>query len=131
MNNVVALLRSFLPIVLGGIFVWFVLAGLFALSLFVILPLVLIFAGIGAFYYWRYKKMLTSASVGEVGNALQAIEPDQTGIVQFNRQVQAGGAAHHANINVQCTARTPIEAGATICVESVNGNEIIVKRMGD
>lgn len=130
MNNIVALLRTALPVVLGAIFVWFVLAGIFALSLFVILPLVLVFAAIGAFFYWRYKKMLTSASVGEVGNALQAIEPDETGLVQFNRQVQIGGTMQHANINVVCKAQTPVQAGETVCVEEVKGKEILVKRMG-
>lgn len=131
MNNIVGFLRQALPVVLGAVILWFVLAGLFALSLFVILPLILVFGGIGAFFYWRYGKMLTSASMGEIGTALQAIEPDQTGMVQFNRQMQAGGTTYPANINVACTSRTLIEAGTSVCVESVSGKTIFVKRMGE
>lgn len=129
--NVVGFLRSAFPLVVGGVLLWLVLAGVFALSLFVILPLLLIFAAIGAFFYWRYGRMLTSASEGEIGQAVQDIDMDQTGVVQFNRQMNAGNVNYPTAINVACVARTPVRMGESVCVERVDGKTIFVKRMGE
>ncbi len=130
MNDIIKFFRTALPVVIGAVVLWFVLAGIFALSLFVILPLVLIFAAMGAFYYWRFKGMLTSASVGEIGVAMQSIDVKKEGSVQFNRQMGSGAARYQAPVFIKCYSRTPIEAGEEVCVENVEAKEIFVKRMG-
>lgn len=124
--NITSVLRTLFSLVVGLFVLWLI----FTVSFFVILPILVVLALVGAFFYWRYGKMFTSATVGEVGQAMQDIAQGEKGLVRFNREMQAGGQSYHTNVNLSCKALSLIAAGEMVCVEAVNNNEITIKRMG-
>ena len=125
--DLLCILRIVLSLILGAFVLWVLLT----LSVFVVLPLLIVLAAVGGLFYWRYGKMFTSATEGEVGQALQEILEGQAGLVRFNREMKMGASNYHTNVNLSCTARTNIQAGETVCVESVDANTIFIKRIGE
>jgi membrane-bound ClpP family serine protease len=123
------IVRAIVPLVFGLAVAWFVLVGVFALSLFVILPLMLVLGVIGALYVWYHKRQMQTASEGEIGIAVEPLLPGQTGLVRFERMAGAGSSVLAFTTAIACESLTPIEAGATVSVVRVEGKTILVQKL--
>ena len=122
-------MRVIAPLVLGLAVAWFVLVGVFALSLFVILPLLLVLGVIGALFVWYHKRQMQTASVGEIGFVVEPLFPGQAGLVRFERMAGEGPSILAFTTTIPCESLTPVEVGATVSVVRVEGKTILVQKL--
>lgn len=131
MKDFIQMLRAIVPLALGLALAWFVLVGVFALSLFVILPLLLVLGVIGTLVAWHYKKKMQTATEGEIGVAVENLVPGQSGLVRFERMAGGGASVLAFTTSLPCESLVPIHAGATVSVVRVEGKTILVQKLED
>lgn len=117
-----AVLRIFIALAVLIVGVW-ILSGVIALSLFVVLPVILILIAVGTFYVWN------SFHVGEIGTALDFLEPEQIGPVLFRRGFGADGRSFAFTMRMRCRSVDTVAPGDTVVIVEAKFGHIVVKKL--
>lgn len=102
--------------------VW-VLSGVVAISLFIVLPVLLILIAVGAFYVRR------SFRVGEIGVALDFLEPGQVGAVLFKRGLGTGGQTFAFTMRMPCRSVDPVAPGQSVVIVEAKFGQLVVQKL--